>query len=208
MNQNVGIKILILGNIIITLLLYACGSSPRARFYTLSSIPIQGSTEKTVMYEKNRIIAIGPIEIPEYLDRVEIVTRADNKRLIISEFDLWGGSIKTDISRVLVDNTGQLLESEGLAVIAWKTNISESYRIPVMINQLDVIPGNNLILKAQWAVLDKDGKTALSFREIIITKPVKGSDYGAIVSSMSESLGDLSKSIAENVKSIKDIIVH
>ena len=77
-----------------------------------------------------------------------------------------------------------------------------------MINQLDVIPGNNLILKAQWAVLDKDGKTALSFREIIITKPVKGSDYGAIVSSMSESLGDLSKSIAENVKSIKDIIVH
>jgi len=208
MNQNVGIKILILGNIIIAFLLSACGSSPPARFYTLSSILIERSVEKTVLSEKNRVIAIGPIEIPEYLDRVEIVTRADNNRLIISEFDLWGGSIKTDISRVLVENIGQLLDGDGLAVIPWKTAMRESHRIPVIINQLDVVPGNNLILKAQWAVLDKDGKTSLSFREMMTTKPVKGSDYGSIVASMSESLGDLSKSIAENVKSIKDTIVH
>jgi len=208
MNQNFALRILLLGNIIIALLLAACGSSPPARFYTLSSIPIQRSTEKIVLSEKNRIIAIGPVEIPEYLDRVEIVTRADNNRLIMSEFDLWGGSIKTEISGVLVENIGRLLDSDGLAVVAWKTAMRESYRIPVIINQLDVIPGNSLTLKAQWAVLGKDGKTSLSFREIIITKPVKGNDYGAIVASMSESLGDLSISIAENVKSIKDTIVH
>lgn len=208
MNQNFALRILLLGNVIIALLLAACGSSLPARFYTLSSLPIQMSTEKTVLSEKNRVIAIGPIEIPEYLDRVEIVTRADNNRLIMSEFDLWGGSIKTDISRVLVENIGQLLDGDGLAVIAWKTTMRESYRIPVIINQLDVIPGINLTLKAQWAVLDKDGRTSLSFREIIVTKPVKGSDYGTIVAAMSEALGDLSKSIAENVKSIKDTLVH
>ncbi len=67
MNQNFALRILLLGNIIIALLLAACGSSPPARFYTLSSIPIQRSTEKIVLSEKNRIIAIGPVEIPEYL---------------------------------------------------------------------------------------------------------------------------------------------
>lgn len=208
MKQNVALKTLVLGVIVMTLFLTACGTSPPARFYTLSPISVPISSEKTILHEKNKVIAIGPIEIPEYLDRIEIVTRANGYQLMISEFDLWGGSIKTDISRVLVENIATLLGIDNLAIIAWKTTMSESYRVPVIISQFDGIPGGSLSLKAQWAVLDKDGITYLSFREMTVVKPIKGVGYNSVVASMSDALGDLSKAIAENIKSIKDNIIY
>lgn len=208
MKQNVALKTLVLGVIVMTLFLTACGTSPPARFYTLSPISVPISSEKTILHDKNKVIAIGPIEIPEYLDRIEIVTRANGYQLMISEFDLWGGSIKTDISRVLVENIATLLGIDNLAVIAWKTTMSESYRVPVIISQFDGIPGGSLSLKAQWAVLDKDGITYLSFREMTVVKPIKGVGYNSVVASMSDALGDLSKAIAENIKSIKDNIIY
>ena len=208
MKQNVALKTLVLGIIVMTLFLTACGTSPPARFYTLSPISVPISSEKTILHDKNKVIAIGPIEIPEYLDRIEIVTRANEYQLMISEFDLWGGSIKTDISRVLVENIATLLGIDNLAVIVWKTTMSESYRVPVIISQFDGIPGGSLSLKAQWAVLDKDGITYLSFREMTVVKPIKGVGYNSVVASMSDALGDLSKAIAENIKSIKDNIIY
>ena len=208
MKQNVALKTLVLGIIVMTLFLTACGTSPPARFYTLSPISVPISSEKTILHDKNKVIAIGPIEIPEYLDRIEIVTRANGYQLMISEFDLWGGSIKTDISRVLVENIATLLGIDNLAVIVWKTTMSESYRVPVIISQFDGIPGGSLSLKAQWAVLDKDGITYLSFREMTVVKPIKGVGYNSVVASMSDALGDLSKAIAENIKSIKDNIIY
>lgn len=208
MKQNVALKTLVLGVIVMTLFLTACGTSPPARFYTLSPISVPISSEKTILHDKNKVIAIGPIEIPEYLDRIEIVTRANGYQLMISEFDLWGGSIKTDISRVLVENIATLLGIDNLAVIVWKTTMSESYRVPVIISQFDGIPGGSLSLKAQWAVLDKDGITYLSFREMTVVKPIKGVGYNSVVASMSDALGDLSKAIAENIKSIKDNIIY
>lgn len=209
MKQHVALRILGLGNIIIALFFTACGTSPPAKFYTLTPLPIQVQTEKVVINEKSKLIAIGPVEIPEYLDRVEIVTRAEVNQLVISEFDLWGGSIKTDISRVLVENTGSFLAGDGIAVIAWKTNVTESYyRVPIIFNRFDAVAGGNLFLKAQWAVLDKEGKTFLSFKEINITRPVKGSGYNSIVAAMSDSLGDLSKAIAESITSIRGSIIY
>jgi uncharacterized protein len=208
MKQKVGLKILAIGNIFIALLLTACGTSPPAKFYTLTPIPIQSLSETVVKPEKIKFIAIGPIEIPEYLDRIEIVTRAEENQLVISEFDLWGGSIKTDISRVLVENIGSFLTGDVMGVIAWKTNMGESYRVHIILNRFEAISGGNLILKAQWALFDKEGKIFLSFKEISVTKPVKGSNYSSIVASMSEALGDLSKAIAESIKSIRGSIVY
>ena len=209
MKQHVALRILGLGNIIIIALFFtACGTSPPAKFYTLTPLPIQVQTEKVVINEKSKLIAIGPVEIPEYLDRVEIVTRAEANQLVISEFDLWGGSIKTDISRVLIENIGAFLAGDGIAVTDWKINMAEPYRVPVIFSRFDANAGGNMILKAQWVVLDKEGKTFLSFKEINVTKPVKGSGYNSIVAAMSDSLGDLSKAIAESITSIKDSIIY
>jgi uncharacterized lipoprotein YmbA len=58
------------------------------------------------------------------------------------------------------------------------------------------------VLKAKWAVLEKEGKAFEFFRESNITIPVKGSSYSSVVAAMSEALGELSKEIAAGIKSV------
>lgn len=194
-------KILISGMMIITLLLAGCGTSPPAKFYTLMPVVAQRPPEKVVETDKYTPIGIGPVEIPEYLDRPEIVTRAEQNQLILSEFNLWGGVLKADINRVLLENISALLAGDGIPIITWKTANSEVHKVPVLISRFDGSLNDGIALKATWAVLEKEGKVFEFFRESNITIPVKGSSYGSVVTAMSEALGELSKEIATGIKS-------
>jgi uncharacterized lipoprotein YmbA len=201
MEKAIPCKILISGMMIITLLLAGCGTSPPAKFYTLMPVVAQRPPEKVVETDKYTPIGIGPVEIPEYLDRPEIVTRAEQNQLILSEFNLWGGVLKADINRVLLENISALLAGDGIPIITWKTANSEVHKVPVLISRFDGSLNDGIALKATWAVLEKEGKVFEFFRESNITIPVKGSSYSSVVTAMSEALGELSKEIATGIKS-------
>ncbi len=202
MKKAIPCKILISGMTIMTLLLAGCGTSPPAKFYTLTPVAAQGPPEKVVETDKYAPIGIGPVEIPEYLDRPEIVTRAEQNQLILSEFNLWGGALKTDINRVLLENISALLAGDGIPIITWKAAVTDIHKVPVLISRFDGSLNDSIILKARWTVLDKEGKTFELFRESNITIPVKGSSYSSVVTAMSEALGELSKEIAAGIKSV------
>jgi uncharacterized lipoprotein YmbA len=202
MEKAIPCKILISGMMIITLLLAGCGTSPPAKFYTLMPVVAQKPPEKVVETDKYTPIGIGPVEIPEYLDRPEIVTRAEQNQLILSEFNLWGGVLKADINRVLLENISALLAGDGIPIITWKTANSEVHKVPVLISRFDGSLNDGIALRATWAVLEKEGKAFEFFRESNITIPVKGSSYSSIVTAMSEALGELSKEIAAGIKSV------
>jgi uncharacterized lipoprotein YmbA len=202
MKKTIFLRILISGITIMTLLLAGCGTSPPAKFYTLTPVVAQRPPEKVVETDKYTPIGIGPVEIPEYLDRPEIVTRAEQNQLILSEFNLWGGALKTDINRVLLENISALLAGDGIPIITWKAAVTDIHKVPVLISRFDGSLNDIIILKARWTVLDKEGKTFELFRESNITIPVKGSSYSSVVTAMSEALGELSKEIAAGIKSV------
>jgi uncharacterized lipoprotein YmbA len=202
MKKAIPRKILISGMTIMTLLLAGCGTSPPAKFYTLTPVVAQRPPETVVETDKYTPIGIGPVEIPEYLDRPEIVTRAEQNQLILSEFNLWGGALKTDINRVLLENISAILAGDGIPIITWKAAVTDIHKVPVLISRFDGSLNDIIILKARWTVLDKEGKTFELFRESNITIPVKGSSYSSVVTAMSEALGELSKEIAAGIKSV------
>ena len=202
MKKAIPCKILIFGMTIMTLLLAGCGTSPPAKFYTLTPVVVQRPPEKVVETDKYTPIGIGPVEIPEYLDRPEIVTRAEQNQLILSEFNLWGGVLKSDINRVLLENISALLAGDGIPIITWKAAVTEVHKVPVLISRFDGSLNDSIVLKATWAVLEKEGKTFEFLRESNITIPVKGSSYSSVVTAMSEALGELSKEIASGIKSV------
>jgi len=202
MKKIMSFGIIVSGMMIMILHLAGCGTSAPAKFYTLTSVNIPSLAEKRVTLEKYVPVAIGPVEIPDYLDRSEIVTRAEQNQLILSEFHLWGGALKSDINRVLIENISSLFASDGISVVTWKATTTEAYRVLVVLNRFDASPNGNIILKARWAVIEKEGKTFEFFRESDITLPVKGSSYSVVVAAMSEALGELSKDIAMGIKSV------
>jgi len=187
---------------IVIFLIIGCSTvSPPPKFYTLNPIsPVKPAGIYSVS-DSDTVFGIGPVEIPDYLDKPQIVTRTAENELILSEFNLWGGSLKIDVARVLIENISSLLASEGITVVSWKTSVPKAYRIPIYILRFDASADNSISLKAKWGIVAKDGKTVESIREFSITKPIRGKDYKDIVYAMSDVLTDLSKEIASIIQS-------
>jgi uncharacterized protein len=180
--------------------LTACGTSPPARYYSLNTIaPVKGP-ELKVQPKDVVIISVGPVGIPDYLGRQEIVTRDSGSRLIMSDFDLWGSSIENDVNRVLVGNLSTLLNNKGIGVVTWRARVPASYTVSVSMTRFEA-SGDTVVLTAQWGILERGADKVEALRESIITKPA-GKDYSDIVGAMSDALADLSREIAAEVERV------
>ncbi len=201
MRDHVLFRIAVLSIGIIAFLVAGCGSSAPSRFYTLSSLKPAGPAQMPSGENIKSIVRIGPVDIPDYLDRPQIVTRTSRNELSIAEFDRWGGSLKNDVSRVLIENISSTLAAGRVTVLPWKQYAPGAYRVPLTITRLDVTPGGNLYLQTQWSIIDKDGKTVTVIKESNISKPVNGTAYSVIVTAISDALADLGQEVAASIKS-------
>lgn len=181
-------------------LLIGCSSTPPSRFYTLSPLGDLKAEQQSTLVGHGIYIAIGPVEIPDYLDRPNIMIRTSRNELTLSEFDRWAGSLKEDIARVLSENLSKLMAPDKISVVEWGWGVNYDYRVAVDIKQFDVMPEGNVLLNAEWALVGKNGPRIILRRERV-TDPVGGQTYEAKISSMSRALETLSRNITSEVKS-------
>jgi uncharacterized protein len=176
-----------------------CASSRMAKFYTLSPMNAPGEPSRTVQAEQGIAVAVGPVAIPDYLDRPQMVTRSGPNEHKLAEFERWAGSLEADVSRVLVENLSTLLSPDNVAVIRWGGDaypFPAEYRVGVDVTRFEGTLGESVTLAAQWSVSREEDKKILSVRESIVKEPVEGQDYDALVEAMSRSLAALSREIA------------
>jgi uncharacterized protein len=183
--------------------LTACGTSPPSRYYALNSMTAANSTAIIMQQKDVVIVAVGPVAIPEYLDRLEIVTRDSRNQLTLGDFDLWGGSLESDVNRVLVDNLSILLTRKGIGVVSWRTRAPVSHTISVSMTRFEAT-GDMVVLTAHWGIVERGRDKVEVARESIITKPLAGKEYADIVGNMSDALADLSREIATEVEKAVD----
>ncbi len=184
------------------LVLGGCVASPPSKFYTLSPAAPQNISEPAVGTASQKVIGIAAVEIPDYLDRPEIVTRTSQNQLFLAEFDLWGGSLKADIHRVLAENLCALLSPNGFSVVTWRPGVQTNYRITFHVTRFDIRPGREVLLASQWIVSDKDGRTNLLVRSATITERIRTDDLTGAVEAMSSALGRLSQEVAGRMRSL------
>jgi len=106
---------------------------------------------------KEETIGVGPVSIPDSLDRSQIVTLSGGNEVIIAEFDRWYGSCRDEIARVMTENLSALLPSQRVVSYAWGRRVSLNRQITVDILRLDGVLGKTVILKANWAILEENG---------------------------------------------------
>ena len=107
--------------LVVTLLpifLAACASpSPPARFYTLQALVPQA--ELGSLDFGDQWVGIGPIRVPDYIDRPQMVTRGDGHRIEIHEFDRWADGVVDRILLVMMENVVRLSDSKRVAPYPW-----------------------------------------------------------------------------------------
>jgi uncharacterized protein len=178
------------------------GSSRPSRFYTLAPLQVRDGPASTAT---DATLAIGPIEVPAYVDRPQIVTRTGTNELVVAEFDRWGGSLESEISSSLVATLRDRLASQQVAVAPWRSailsGVGATYRAAVSISRFDGIPGQSVVLQGRWELIAQSGgkEKSLGVREASVTEKIDADGYDALVAAMQRALVRFGQQMADTV---------
>jgi uncharacterized protein len=183
------------------LVLSGCGNSPATRFYTLASLQRDQGPPMHEVGEPRAVIAVGPVELADYLDRPQIVRRNESTRIDLLEFDHWAGSLQSDLARVLVDDLAVLLAPAGYRVVPWEETALADGRIHVAVTGLEATDQEMVRLNSLWTLFGKGRGEILAAGNEVIIEPVGSGGAEGIVEAMSRTVAELSRRIAGEVAS-------
>ena len=194
---------------LISVLLSGCSTlSPRAdpsRFFTLTAIAQPGATASNDSKNPGGVsLGIGPIRLPGYLDRQEIVTRVSQNRMDLSEYDRWAEPLETNFTRVLAQNLSVLLHVDRLVFFPWESTRSPAYQVEVEVLRFEANAAGDVQLSARWTVLDPNKKIPLKSGESLLARQPAAKSTDASVAMLSETLADLSREIANAIGAIEE----
>lgn len=182
----------------------ACGSTPKARFYTLSSFNVSENAEHFNVGKPRKVIGIGPVAIAMYLDHPGITIRNGPNTVTRSELDRWSGSLNDEVARVFVENMGQLLAGSEYLTQPWLEIPDIDYRVQLNITRFDGPSEGPVLLNASWMFFGRE-RSLLASGDAAIAEPLNGEGYAATADAMSRALNSLSKRIAAEIKSVTHI---
>jgi uncharacterized protein len=173
--------------------LSGCAGSPPTRFYVLPSLT--GAETAPPAAPRDLTIGVGPVTLPPYLDRLQIVTRASRARLVLGEFDQWAASLQDSVPRVLAENLSLLIPTDRVLLHPWSRTTEPDYQVTVDVTQFDAGPSGEVVLAARWRILSANEKE-LVIRKARFTAAAGRQGYEATVSAMGHTLDALSQDIA------------
>jgi len=141
-------------------------------------------------------VAVGPIILPPYLRRPQIVRREGGNRVVASSENQWGEDLDAGVARVLRENLSVLIPSDRVARLPWPLPSPFEYRVSVEIERFEEVDAGGVFLKARWAVSEAGSDRRLSMGEFATREPISGEGFDATVEAMSRSAEKLSRAIA------------
>jgi uncharacterized lipoprotein YmbA len=172
-------------------LLAGCSSSPKVTFYTLN-VAATNEAPPPALYS----VAIGPITLPDLLDRPQLVVRIAANRVGILETHRWAESLKSEIPRIIAMDMGILLNPSRVSIYPQNASLEADYRVLLDIQRFEMTVGEGISLEALWSVRRSDGGVPKSGRTVV-SEPVGVAGYDALVAAQSQALAAVSRDMAQ-----------
>lgn len=172
-----------------------CAKGPPPDFYVLHAT----TSESIVGVERGVAVGVGPIELPAHLNRSQIVTRATDYQLELSESHQWAEPLKDSVSRVIAVNLSNMLESNRVFVIPRRQKVSLDFQVSIDIARFDGRLGEAAILGARWTLYGRDTREPLLSKVTLVYEKTEDGTYNALVAASSLALEALSTEIAEAI---------
>ena len=174
-------------------LLAACLSrSPDSAFYSLETIaPAQPLSQRKMTVAVNRAV------VPSYLDKPQIVMRdSAGVELQISEYQRWGETLSSMLSRVMADDLGLLLPN---AQIRPQNFMPQTYQyyLTLEVNRMDGTWNKQAVLDVWWTISNNYNKVYKRGRSSL-SAPM-GKSYEEYVQIQSKLLAEAAAQIAESL---------
>ena len=179
-----------------------CAPNDRqVKFYLLqpaSPSAVRGVTEA----QGSGVVGLGPVEMPAYLDRPQMVTGNPGAELQLAEYHRWAEPLKDTITRVLTENVGLWLPSRNVIAFPWNRAITPDYQVEVKISRFQAGADGVCELKADWTILRHNKPVMLNTFQT--STAAVGSDFAAKVAAQSQALAKFSQTLAIALQELGD----
>ena len=193
--KNKVIRIWLAGSVF--LLANSCGTSPEPLYYRLSSLAPSAEPGRS---QDSVFIRVGPITIPEELDRSSIVTQIGTNRVDLAEYHRWAGNLQSAIGRVLGENLSALLPGSRISLEQEVSLQPIDVQITVNIREFGGRLGEAVKLSADWTVIRFKDKKSIRAKKSILEEKTQSRDYASFVAAQSRLLARLSRSLAQEIE--------
>jgi uncharacterized lipoprotein YmbA len=173
-------------------LLAGCSSSPRSNYYLLTAK--HGAAPTGAEHS----LGIGPIEIPEYLNRSNMVYNRQGNKLQVANLDSWAEPLDEGVKRVMAINLAQLLNTHEVRSFPWHPKRAPDYGVQLNILALDANE-QEATLAAEWLVYRTTDAEPVQRRISLLHQPMPAGELkpGDVASAYSALLLQLSELIAK-----------
>jgi uncharacterized lipoprotein YmbA len=165
--------------------------SPATSFYTLSPDRTLASSGAT----RSVAAVIGPVTIPDIVDRPQIVTRLGDNEVEVNEFARWAQPLNGDIGRVIAANLAVLLNSPQISVFDVTHDPLAVWHVRIDVMRFESAPGRDVTVDVLWAVRPPGKGRAVTGRSVA-REAVSGPGFEPLVAAHDRALASVSRDIA------------
>ena len=120
------------------------------------------------------VVAVGPVTLPDYIDRPQIVTRKSAYQLELAAYDHWAAPLYDMLPRVLVEDVALRLPSDRVVAFPQIGDASFDYRIAVDVSRFDVDATGEATLAARWQLYARSTPRALLVADDTLQRRIEG----------------------------------
>lgn len=193
---------LVLITILSALSLVACGSSSPANFYLLQARTTASVEGPETAAAEGISIGIGPLELPEYLDRPQMVTRSGTNSVEIHEFERWAEPLEEGVSRVLTDSLADLLRHKQISIYSWRSQLKADFRLGLTLTRFEGAADGSITLAGIWALYDTEKREIALRQPFLLSHTAASQRIEDLVDGQSQLLAKLCEEIAESVTEV------
>ncbi|MFH1281960.1 MAG: PqiC family protein [Candidatus Omnitrophota bacterium] len=176
----------------------SAGNSLDSRFYMLKQLEENEVAQKFDL-PAGVITVIGPVGIPQYLDRPQMITQDDQGMMKIAQFDRWGESLDAGIARLIIADLNLMLPGGIFEFFPCNFAIPLNYQVIVEISQLECNLKKGFLMVAQWSVIDAGTRKMLFSKRSQLLEPINPRNYSGVAGALSKAVASLSTQIAQNL---------
>jgi len=195
--RNLGILFLALGLVMVGCSPFGAGTQRQTQYYVLSSLQSEEISIQPVADLSGIGIGVGPIRMPLYLDRSDIVTRGSSNQVEIADFAQWAGPLPENFSRVLAENLSVLLSTDKVGIFPFVRRDMVDFYVTVYVTRFDGMPGDRAHLRARWSILDNRRAKSFYEKHTVTSHPTIDGSTEALIAAKSSTVSELSREIAE-----------
>ena len=148
-------------------------------------------------------LGLGPVTLPGYLDRSELVTRVSENQLVVSEVERWAEPLRDNVLRAVSENLVHLLQPDDYVTYPWYESAQVDYGVAVAITRFEADSTGAVTLEADWRITSGDPQETLYRGESLIQENANGAATDQSVAALSRALARLCDEIAAEVRRIQ-----